>query len=546
MISNRPDKAEELPGRHSSLRVRVGLLVGGAMLVMLTCSFFVTSWALKSYFGRLQDELTAARLQQVAIIVNKEARAQVRLVQNDAEWDEAWDFLKGTNPQFLERNYSLPANSSGQPVVLVFDQDRKLTGAVHTSGEESIYLPPDGLNVATLAQSRLLGDGPAAGLAKDEKGVLLLTSAPITRSDSEKPSNGWLVFGSYLTEESLTEMGSMAGAETSFKEHILNGEIPRDVRVEFQTELLGMASLEFPSVFVTGTEMQKVAAKINFTSLSDQPAISLHVLAPITVYRDAHSIVKWMITLGIAGRLIVILVVLLAIEFVVIRPLGELDRGLRRMAVDGKSDQLPPSNRTDEIGRLSRSANALFQTVAKGRNEAEQHRVLLATVLNSTTEGVVAFRAIRNEVGKIADLEFVLVNHAAEIILRFQADEVIGKRVRELYPQLVESGLYDRWVRATETGQPTSFESFYEGNRVSGWFHNSVGVWEDGIVVTVRNITERKQREEELAESYAEMDRFNAAMIGREERIISMKKEVNELRTKLGQPPLYEVSDDEW
>jgi len=97
-----------------------------------------------------------------------------------------------------------------------------------------------------------------------------------------------------------------------------------------------------------------------------------------------------------------------------------------------------------------------------------------------------------------------------------------------------------------EIGQPVSFEAFYEGNRVSGWFHNSVGVWEDGIVVTVKNITERLQREQELAESYAEMDRFNAAMIGREERIISMKKEVNELRTKLGQPPLYEVSDDEW
>ncbi len=541
-----PEKAIELRGSRSSLRVRVGLIVGGAMFVLLALSFFVSSWTLKNYFGRLQDELTASRLQQVAIILNKEARAQMRLVQNDAEWDEAWDFLKGKNPQFLERNYSLPLNSSGQPVVLVFDQDRKLAGTIQSNGERSVYTSPEGLDIEMLAKSRLLGDEPSAGLARDSSGVLLLTSAPITRSDSAKPSAGWLVFGSYLTEESLAEMGSMAGVETSFKEPVMRGSMTHDVQMDFETELLGLAKLEFPSVFVTGIETEKVIAKISFQSLSERPLVALNILTPVTVYRDANSMVKWVIGLGIVGRLAMILVVLVAIEFVIIRPLGELDRGLRRMAVDEKGEQLPPTHRKDEIGRLSRSANSLFQTVVTGRNEAEQQRTLLATVLNSTTEGVVAFRTIRDESGKIADLEFVLVNHSSEKILRFKANEVIGKTVRELYPRLVESGLYDRWVRATETGQPTSFETFYEGNRVSGWFHNSVGVWESGIVVTVRNITERKQRENELAESYAEMDRFNAAMIGREERIISMKKEVNELRTKLGQPPLYEVSGDEW
>jgi PAS domain S-box-containing protein len=54
-----------------------------------------------------------------------------------------------------------------------------------------------------------------------------------------------------------------------------------------------------------------------------------------------------------------------------------------------------------------------------------------------------------------------------------------------------------------------------------------------------QDITERKRAEQALKESYAELDRFNRAMIGREARMIELKKQVNELRLKSGQAPLY-------
>jgi len=143
------------------------------------------------------------------------------------------------------------------------------------------------------------------------------------------------------------------------------------------------------------------------------------------------------------------------------------------------------------------------------------------------------------------DCEVVLLNHAAEKLLNIQGEEILGKSLRKLYPRLIESGVYDRWLRAVHDKQPVEFEMFYEGHRIKGWYHNSVTPWEDGFVVTFSDISDRKIKEQELADSYAEMDRFNSAMIGREERIIGMKKEVNELRVRLGLSKLYKIDSDE-
>jgi hypothetical protein len=53
------------------------------------------------------------------------------------------------------------------------------------------------------------------------------------------------------------------------------------------------------------------------------------------------------------------------------------------------------------------------------------------------------------------------------------------------------------------------------------------------------NITERKRTETKLAEQLNELQRWNDAMQGREERILTLKHEVNELLGQAGLPLHY-------
>src|SRR3989339_1073430 len=55
----------------------------------------------------------------------------------------------------------------------------------------------------------------------------------------------------------------------------------------------------------------------------------------------------------------------------------------------------------------------------------------------------------------------------------------------------------------------------------------------------ITDITERKQMEEALRQSNEELNRFNKVMVGRELRIIELKKEVNELCDLNGQKQRY-------
>ncbi|MFO0847225.1 MAG: chemotaxis protein CheB [Gemmataceae bacterium] len=66
----------------------------------------------------------------------------------------------------------------------------------------------------------------------------------------------------------------------------------------------------------------------------------------------------------------------------------------------------------------------------------------------------------------------------------------------------------------------------------------------DGVVVTFVDITARKAAEAALRENMAELTRFNQTMVSREERMIELKREVNALCQRLGQPGPYPLEFD--
>lgn len=61
----------------------------------------------------------------------------------------------------------------------------------------------------------------------------------------------------------------------------------------------------------------------------------------------------------------------------------------------------------------------------------------------------------------------------------------------------------------------------------------------DHFVSVFDVITERKQAEAKLQEQLAELSRWHQASLGREDRILELKREVNDLLAQAGQPARY-------
>jgi PAS domain S-box-containing protein len=186
--------------------------------------------------------------------------------------------------------------------------------------------------------------------------------------------------------------------------------------------------------------------------------------------------------------------------------------------------------------RVAERTRELEHTVEVLYSSEERYRLLFQNL----QEGFYLGEAIFDASGQCCDAVYLEVNPALEKILGRPREQIIGKRIKELVPQ-VDPGWLEVFGKVTRTGEPTTylaysmmFKQYFEAfvfRPVPGQF-----------AALVTDVTERKQAEDALQANNRDLERFNRAMIGRELRMIEMKKEVNELCRQAGQPPRYPVN----
>jgi PAS domain S-box-containing protein len=63
-------------------------------------------------------------------------------------------------------------------------------------------------------------------------------------------------------------------------------------------------------------------------------------------------------------------------------------------------------------------------------------------------------------------------------------------------------------------------------------------------LVVLHDITARRHAEDKIREQLSELERWHAAMLGREERVLELKREINAVLTAAGQPARYASAED--
>ncbi len=100
------------------------------------------------------------------------------------------------------------------------------------------------------------------------------------------------------------------------------------------------------------------------------------------------------------------------------------------------------------------------------------------------------------------DFVFKDFNRAAERVEQVKRENILGRRVTEVFPGVKDFGLLEVLQRVYKTGQPEHFPiSQYKDDRISGWRDNFVYKLPSGEIVAVyEDVTKYKQLEEELKE----------------------------------------------
>ena len=168
------------------------------------------------------------------------------------------------------------------------------------------------------------------------------------------------------------------------------------------------------------------------------------------------------------------------------------------------------------------------------------------TLFDSIDEGFCIIESVFDEHDKPIDYRFLEINptFTKQTGLR----DAVGKRMRELVPA-IENHWIEIYGKVALTGEP--IRCVNEAKAMDGrWFDVyacRVGEPESRKVAIIFNdITARRNSEEALRQTHAalqahaeELGRFNRIAVGRELRMIELKKETNELCLQRGQPVRY-------
>jgi diguanylate cyclase (GGDEF)-like protein/PAS domain S-box-containing protein len=184
----------------------------------------------------------------------------------------------------------------------------------------------------------------------------------------------------------------------------------------------------------------------------------------------------------------------------------EEDR-LARRAVDAHA----VARRSELILRVGLILVALLAPLAflivrgdlEGRRQTErlleESEARLRAAADGSMDAFYVLRAVHDEAGALADFEFVDLNARAASLLGHDRRAILGERLCELLPRNRSDGFFDRYRRVMETGAVLEEEFEVAGGEyTAAWIHHQVVPLRDGVAITSRDITERKQQEEAL------------------------------------------------
>ena len=165
----------------------------------------------------------------------------------------------------------------------------------------------------------------------------------------------------------------------------------------------------------------------------------------------------------------------------------------------------PPSfsfalNNVEEVWELAlfTISAALIIVVASAYRKAQAGRAaasqLFKAIQDISMEGVVIYRPLRDDAGAVADFEYRYANPAAiRFMSRSDPKRVVGGRLLERLPLARDNPhLFPRYLKVLETGE-TSEAEYELGGR---WFCSNVAKLEDGLVVTVRDVSAQHYSDE--------------------------------------------------
>ena len=122
----------------------------------------------------------------------------------------------------------------------------------------------------------------------------------------------------------------------------------------------------------------------------------------------------------------------------------------------------------------------------------------IQSMLDASMHGILLLEPVRNDHQKITDFLVKSANASILPYIGIEAKKATGKLVSEIFPEFRNTGFFQLYLTAFDSGQLQRNEVYYKDNCIDGWFDVAVAPHDDMLLVTFADITERKQHQQAI------------------------------------------------
>ncbi|QJW89344.1 PAS domain-containing protein [Spirosoma taeanense] len=120
--------------------------------------------------------------------------------------------------------------------------------------------------------------------------------------------------------------------------------------------------------------------------------------------------------------------------------------------------------------------------------------LLLESVLQTSLNGIVLCRAVRDAIGQIIDFQVVRCNDRAAAMTGLSTAQMLNASMLTVDPDGLMSGIFEKYQQVVETGLPMHIEHYYKGGDV--WMAQSLASFNDGVLAAWADVTALKRAEQ--------------------------------------------------
>ncbi|MFB9076709.1 PAS domain S-box protein [Flavobacterium procerum] len=133
--------------------------------------------------------------------------------------------------------------------------------------------------------------------------------------------------------------------------------------------------------------------------------------------------------------------------------------------------------------------------------ELTDNKDLFQNIFNAASNGIGVMRPLYNKKKVVEDFTLLLFN---DYSFKWIGDvDYKGKLFSEIFPSVKENGILEKFIETAQTGNTANFEEWYSIKDINYCFRFTAVIQSDVLVVTAKDVTEKKQSELTLSDALA-------------------------------------------